>query len=99
LGNLAEHTSAQIPRLEVEYVENVDRRNYRVNFDKIWARLNFTCEKTLADGIGEIKLALERGQVKNYREAVYHNDRSLVELNGYGPHAQHTSCLRPRRSS
>jgi nucleoside-diphosphate-sugar epimerase len=88
LSELASRICAQIPGLKVEYVENADHRNYRVNFDKIRARLDFICVKTLQDGISELRHAFETGQVVNYCEAVYHNDRSLVELNGSGPHAQ-----------
>jgi nucleoside-diphosphate-sugar epimerase len=88
LGELASRISGRIPGLKVEYIENADHRNYRVNFDKIRARLDFTCTKTLEDGVAEIQQAFARGEVKNYRQAVYHNDRSLLELNGSGRHAQ-----------
>lgn len=94
LGELASRISAQIPGLKVEYVENTDHRNYRVNFDKIKTRLDFTCTRTLEDGISELRQAFENGQVIDYREAVYHNERSLVELNGSGPYAYREELAR-----
>ncbi|HEV2426194.1 MAG TPA: NAD-dependent epimerase/dehydratase family protein [Terriglobia bacterium] len=85
LGEVAAQIETHIPGLEVVRVENADHRNYRVNFDKIRTNLDFTCEKTLEDGIAEIQRAFQKDLVKDYREAIYHNDRSLAELNGHGP--------------
>jgi nucleoside-diphosphate-sugar epimerase len=84
LGNLAMLIQEQIRDAQIEFVENADHRDYRVNFDKISKRLAFSCSHTLEHGISEIKKALESGLVDDYRDAKYHNDRTLERVNGRG---------------
>jgi nucleoside-diphosphate-sugar epimerase len=67
---------AAFPKAEVLYVENSDRRNYRVSFDKI-ADLGFHCGLTLEAGITELKHALEIGVIRDYTDNRYHNQRFL----------------------
>ena len=81
LGNLAMMIQEQIRDVQIEFVENTDHRDYRVNFDKIGKRLAFTCSHSLEHGISEIKKALENGLVNDYRDAKYHNDRILEGVN------------------
>ena len=40
--------------------QNLDHRNYQVNFDKIEKKLNFKCSKSIEFGIKEIKNFLKR---------------------------------------
>jgi nucleoside-diphosphate-sugar epimerase len=54
LADLAEVISRIVPTVEVEHVENHDKRNYRAAFDKVHTRLGFVCERTLEDGIREV---------------------------------------------
>ncbi len=69
-----------MPDVEVVYQgEDMDRRNYRVSFAKIRRHLNFTPRHTVADGILEIKAAIEEGRIKDYREARYSNYKTLSE--------------------
>jgi nucleoside-diphosphate-sugar epimerase len=82
LGDLALRVKAQVPSVEAQYVDNDDKRNYRVAFDKVSTVLGFSCTRTLEDGIREMKHAFESGLVTNYRDTVYYNDRTLQELNG-----------------
>lgn len=51
--------------------------NYRVSFEKIRSRLGFTPRRTLADGILEVKAAVESETISDYREARYDNHKSL----------------------
>jgi nucleoside-diphosphate-sugar epimerase len=82
LGDMAKLIQSLIPGVEVDYVENTsDHRNYRVSFDKIHTVLGFTCIKSLEDGILEVKRAIESRLVSDYREPIYHNDRTLESLN------------------
>jgi len=67
------------PSTRVEYVENSDRRSYRVSFEKIKGHLGFTCSKTLEDGIYEIKAAFESGQISDYGAALYSNVKYLKQ--------------------
>ena len=73
LGHLAEKVLAEFPATRVEYVENSDRRNYRVSFEKIHNQIGFECQWTLEDGIREIKRAFESKFITDYRDARYSN--------------------------
>jgi nucleoside-diphosphate-sugar epimerase len=67
--------------LRVEHLDNLDRRNYRVSFEKIRSELGFQCKHTLRDGIRELADALESGMIVDYTDVHYHNQRYL-EKNG-----------------
>lgn len=56
--------------------------NYRVSFSKIRRYLDFEPIRTVADGIVEIKSAIENGLIPQYQNAVYSNHKQLVEGNG-----------------
>jgi hypothetical protein len=73
LAQLAERVLAEFPATRVEYVENADRRNYRVSFEKIYNQIGFECRWTLEDGIREIKRAFESKFITDYRDARYSN--------------------------
>ncbi len=51
--------------------------NYRVSFEKIRRELGFVPRHTLADGIREVKLAVESAAISDYRETRYDNHKSL----------------------
>ncbi len=78
LAEVAEQIRIIFPRTRVERVDNADVRNYRVLFDKIRSRIGFQCATSLADGIGELKAALESGAITDYRDIRYHNQRFLA---------------------
>ena len=67
--------------------EDVDKRNYRVSFSKtctersrsIQKHLGFIPRRTVADGILEIKAAIEDGRIADYRDARYSNYKTLCE--------------------
>lgn len=65
------------PATRIEHVENTDRRNYRVSFDKIRNRLGFECSLRIEDGVAELKRAFEEGKVLDFGDALYHNQRFL----------------------
>lgn len=73
LAALAERIAAIIPGLEVEHVENSDRRNYRVSFDKIHTRLGFTCRRTLEDGIRELADMVRASPIDDFTTALFNN--------------------------
>jgi hypothetical protein len=77
--------SGLIPSTWVETVDNLDRRNYRVSFDKIRRQLGFRCLYRLEDGIREIAASIEQGQVANYMDEIYNNCQFL-EKAGSPPH-------------
>ncbi|MFQ5926202.1 MAG: NAD-dependent epimerase/dehydratase family protein [Terriglobia bacterium] len=77
LAEIGETIARIVPGVQVQQVENEDRRNYRVSFDKIHTRLGFVCEKTLADGIREIYEWIRNGPIKDYADEEFSNQLSL----------------------
>jgi nucleoside-diphosphate-sugar epimerase len=82
LGEVAEKIREQIPEVEVECKENLDKRNYRVSFDKIHSHLGFVCTTQLEVGVAEIRKAIESGLVKNYHDSIFSNYEHLLGANG-----------------
>jgi nucleoside-diphosphate-sugar epimerase len=81
LGQVAEKIEKVFPAVQVEHVENSDRRNYRVSFDKLHKQLGFECRYTLEDGILELKEAFEQGRIRDYRNSFYSNLKYLQGIN------------------
>ena len=54
-----------------------DRRNYRVNFDKISDRVGFAPEWSLEDGINQVVNAFEMNLVTDYTNSKYSNAKYL----------------------
>jgi nucleoside-diphosphate-sugar epimerase len=79
LADVARSIQKVIPGTIVEYVENSDRRNYRVRFDKIESRVGFRCRYSLEEGIQEIQSAFESGLIVNYRHIQFSNQIFLRE--------------------
>lgn len=76
LTEVTEKIRKVLPETRVEHVENRDKRNYRVNFDKIRA-LGFTSRFGLEDGIHEMLNGLSDHSIADYTEARYHNERFI----------------------
>ncbi|HEC34979.1 MAG TPA: NAD-dependent epimerase/dehydratase family protein [Anaerolineae bacterium] len=80
IAQLGDLIKQLIPDVQVIHQdEDVDRRNYRVSFAKIRKRLGFNPHHTVAEGILEIKAAVENGRIRNYRDARYSNYKTLSE--------------------
>ncbi len=80
---VAEIIQKKVPTAKlIETINEGDRRNYRVSFDKIRRTLGFECRWTLEAGIEQVVAALESGQVSDYRDAAHSNARSLDRTNG-----------------
>ena len=77
LTEVAAKIQAAFPETRIEHVENSDRRNYRVSFERIANELGFRSTLRLEDGIAELRQALEQGQVLDYTDVRYHNQRFL----------------------
>jgi nucleoside-diphosphate-sugar epimerase len=80
------------PHVAVEHVANSDRRNYRVNFEKIRNRLNFSAQYTVREGVEELKRAFEQGSIRDYTDLRYHNQRFLQAAGVVG-HKQKVDAL------
>lgn len=81
LSQIASLIHAEFPGTRIEHVENSDRRNYRVSFQKIHDRVGFSCSRTIEDGIRELRLAFEQGHISDYKAPLYSN---LTYLKTYG---------------
>jgi nucleoside-diphosphate-sugar epimerase len=80
LNEVAAVIGKVFPGTRVEGVENSDRRNYRVSFDKIENRVGFRCGYRLYDGVREIRRAFEANEISDYRDAKFSNLVFLREL-------------------
>ena len=77
LSQLAEKILKAFPGTRIEHVDNPDRRNYRVSFEKIRCRLDFGARQDLDVGIAEWKRAFENNVINDYKDIRYHNERFL----------------------
>lgn len=77
LSEVGEAIREVFPATRIERVENSDRRNYRVSFDKLLSRTGFRARYTLGDGILELKGAFDEGVIEDYTDLRYHNQRYL----------------------
>ena len=85
IAQLGDIIKELMPDVEVSHKgEDTDRRNYRVSFAKIRHRLGFAPRHTVADGILEIKAAIEEGRIRDYRDAHYSNYKTLSEEGNAG---------------
>lgn len=79
LRQIAEKIRQQLPQTRVEYVENSDRRNYRVSFRKVREQIGFRAQRTVESGIIEIIEAFRSRQISNYCRPTYNNSAFLKE--------------------
>jgi dTDP-D-glucose 4,6-dehydratase len=77
LSDVAGIIREAFPAVRVEHVDNADRRNYRVNFDKVLNRTGFRARYTVRDGVEEIRKAFDEGTITDYTDLRYHNQRFL----------------------
>lgn len=77
LSQVAETIQKLVPGTRVEHIENPDRRNYRVAFDKVQSQIGFECRVNLEAGIRDLVEALRSGQIADYTNEQYHNQRFL----------------------
>jgi nucleoside-diphosphate-sugar epimerase len=80
LSDVAQVIQHAFPNVRVEHVDNADRRNYRVNFDKLLNRTGFRARYTLRDGVEELRKAFDEGLITDYTSLRYHNQRYLKAI-------------------
>ena len=78
LTEVAEKILRFFPGTRVDHIENSDRRNYRVSFEKIRSRLGFRCSLDLDAGIQQIVTAFECGEIVDYTDIQYNNQKFLM---------------------
>lgn len=85
LAQVADKIKSRIPHTRVEYVENSDRRNYRVSFSKFQNCVGFHAQYTLEDGIEEIQEAFATGLIRDYHQPFYSNASYLRQRGHVNP--------------
>ncbi|MBN2421609.1 NAD-dependent epimerase/dehydratase family protein [Candidatus Woesearchaeota archaeon] len=61
-------------------LKDVDKRDYRVNFDKIKKELNFRTKLKAEQGILEIIEAFNSGKIDDFTNAIYNNSKFLDSI-------------------
>jgi nucleoside-diphosphate-sugar epimerase len=84
LSEVASTIQRVFPGTKVEHVENSDKRNYRVDFTKIQARIGFRCLYDLEDGVRQIKAAFDLYRIDDYRDIRFSNLVFLRETGAPG---------------
>lgn len=76
---LANLIKKYLPQIKIEIIESIrDPRNYKVSFDKIRTKLNFSTRKTVQDGIEEILNEINHGNL-DPRDSDFSNTSRLTE--------------------
>jgi hypothetical protein len=79
LVDVAQLIAELVPGVRVRFeAAAAEEANYRVSFAHIRSALGFTPSRSLADGIAEVKAAVERGQVGDYQDAKYSNFKAMT---------------------
>lgn len=73
LADVADVIRRVFPNACVEHRENLDQRNYCVDFTKIEKRIGFRCQYALEDGVREIKAAFDLNKIGDYRDIRFSN--------------------------
>jgi nucleoside-diphosphate-sugar epimerase len=69
-----------VPNANIVYQnENLDPRNYWVNFNKIYRSLQFEPKWTVEQGVEQVIRAIRSGKISDYRDAKYSNVKFLTE--------------------
>lgn len=80
IRQIGEFVQRHVPSAKlVSRGEDVDPRNYWVNFHKFARALGFTPKYTVDEGIEQVIQAIESGKVADYRDARYSNVKFLTE--------------------
>jgi nucleoside-diphosphate-sugar epimerase len=83
LANIAAIVAAGVPGTRVVFEPAPGHEpSYQVSFERIRTALGFRTRWTLADGVAEIRSAIETGAIEDYSQTRYSNHRTLMEWNG-----------------
>lgn len=79
IADVAQVIQRICPHTRLESIENSDLRNYRVSFDKIERLIGFRCQYSVEDGVRQIKLAFDSGEIASYQNILFNNGVFLRE--------------------
>jgi len=77
LTQLGHMIKEMFPDTKVQHIDDSDRRNYRVSFDKIYTQLGFQCSWMLEDGMRQLRQAFEDKEIVDYTDSRYYNVKFL----------------------
>ncbi|MEX2757588.1 MAG: NAD-dependent epimerase/dehydratase family protein, partial [Candidatus Sigynarchaeota archaeon] len=81
MSEIGEIIKEYLPETKIILDEkNIDKRNYRVRFDKIQTQLGFKTQWTVRKGIQQIISAFKKGQYKDWKDSKYNNARTFEEI-------------------
>ena len=75
LNDIGKLVSQKIIPTRIKYSKIEDKRNYRVSFKKINHSMNFEPKRTVSYAIDEIKNAVKKGKIKNWKNPIYYNNK------------------------
>jgi nucleoside-diphosphate-sugar epimerase len=80
LAGIGDIVAAAVPGVRIHLTDGAKGvANYRVSFARITKELGFVPTRTVADGVAEIKAAIEGGAIGDYADIRYSNVKSLAE--------------------
>src|SRR5450432_97547 len=77
LTQIGQMIQKMFPETRVENIDDKDRRNYRVSFDKIRSEMGFTASWQLEDGLRQLRQAFEDKEIVDYTDSRYSNQKFL----------------------
>jgi nucleoside-diphosphate-sugar epimerase len=85
IAHVGEIVKRVVPEAElIVHPADQDRRSYRVKFTKIKLMVGFKPQWTVEDGVRQVVNAISAGEISDYRDSYYSNERYLTEMNGGG---------------
>jgi nucleoside-diphosphate-sugar epimerase len=85
IAQVGEIVKRIVPEAELTIQQaNRDQRNYKVSFSKIRLMAGLKPQWTVEDGVRQVVHAIRAGEITDYRETQYSNERYLNEMNGNG---------------
>jgi nucleoside-diphosphate-sugar epimerase len=80
IGQIGDIIHQAVPEAQmIHQGEDVDLRNYWVNFNKVRRDLGFKPQWTVSKGVDQVMEAIRSGKVSDYRDAKYSNVKFLTE--------------------
>ena len=74
VSRIGEIVKECIPEVRIKTISGIeDKRSYRVDFAKIEKTLNLKTQKTVKDGVTEIRDAIREGRFTNLEDKIYYN--------------------------
>jgi nucleoside-diphosphate-sugar epimerase len=88
LSDLSAQIASLLPHVEVQHIDNSDKRNYRASFDKISRVMGFACTKSVEEGIREIRDAVLNREISDINSHQFNNLAAVRAFTASGRDAQ-----------